>query len=428
MLPSLRVGKTALYRGIAVEVLELDGENSVIRVAKGIAPTVVKESELLPVVDAATLLRDNQLEHLTDEAWDKAEARAQAVRAYLAFGGEKKPFAGKLAKKINLKYRQFMRIVRAYEQHESVMALMPAARGRKPGTHALSAEVERVVDETVQEYWYQPERPTVSALMRRIETVCLQQELSPPSRKTVERRLAASQERALQAKRDGGKRARYQFEAMPGHATATAPLERVEIDHTLADTMVCSDDPQCDYVARPWITIAIDVFTRCVLGIYISFDAPSALSNALCMTHVVLPKDLEARFGVPLEWPMHGLPQTVVTDNGKDFQSKAFVRGCVEHNIEPRYRPVGSPHYGGTIERLIGTLVGRCHLLPGTTKRNVVARGDYDSAGKAAMTLSKFRMWFVEQILGDYHLIEHRKLRIPPAVAWARAMEVSHAR
>ena len=42
---------------------------------------------------------------------------------------------------------------------------------------------------------------------------------------------------------------------------------------------------------------------------------------------------------------------------------------------------------GGTIERVIGTLIGQCHLLPGTTKNSVRAKGDYDSKKHAAMTL-----------------------------------------
>jgi len=39
------------------------------------------------------------------------------------------------------------------------------------------------------------------------------------------------------------------------------------------------------------------------------------------------------------------------------------------------------------IERLIGTLMGRVHLLPGTTTSNVADRGDYDSAKSAGMNL-----------------------------------------
>ena len=112
-----------------------------------------------------------------------------------------------------------------------------------------------------------------------------------------------------------------------------------------------------------------------------------------------------------------------MVDNGKDFVSAAFRRGCSEHGIILSYRPAGSPHYGGSIERLIGTMVGQCHLLPGTTKNSVKAKGEYDSTKHAALTLRQARTWFVEQLLGRYHVKEHRMLRIPPIEAWKRALE-----
>src|SRR3546814_17382794 len=92
--------------------------------------------------------------------------------------------------------------------------------------------------------------------------------------------------------------------------------------------------------------MAIDVCTRCVLGIYIGFEPPSILSVALCLTHAVLLKNPAEEVGVPLDWSMHGKPKEIVVDNGKDFQSLAFQRGCAAHGINLHYRPVGSPHYG----------------------------------------------------------------------------------
>ncbi|MEP4962367.1 MAG: hypothetical protein ABJU19_24160 [Roseobacter sp.] len=44
-------------------------------------------------------------------------------------------------------------------------------------------------------------------------------------------------------------------------------------------------------------------------------------------------------------------------------------------------------HYGGHIERLIGTTMGAVHVLPGTTQSSPKDKGEYDSTGKAVMTL-----------------------------------------
>ena len=54
--------------------------------------------------------------------------------------------------------------------------------------------------------------------------------------------------------------------------------------------------------------------------------------------------------------------------------------GAEEYGIELIHRPVATPHYGGHIERLIGTMMGAVHLLPGTTFSDIGERGGYDSA------------------------------------------------
>jgi putative transposase len=40
-------------------------------------------------------------------------------------------------------------------------------------------------------------------------------------------------------------------------------------------------------------------------------------------------------------------------------------RGCREQVISLKFRLPLRPHFGGHIERLIGTLMGGVHLLPG---------------------------------------------------------------
>jgi putative transposase len=69
-------------------------------------------------------------------------------------------------------------------------------------------------------------------------------------------------------------------------------------------------------------------------------------------------------------------------DNADEFHARALKRGCQEHGIQLCYRPPLQPHYGGHIERLIGTLMKEMHLLPGTTFSSVKERGEYDSAAR----------------------------------------------
>jgi hypothetical protein len=67
----------------------------------------------------------------------------------------------------------------------------------------------------------------------------------------------------------------------------------------------------------------------------------------------------------------------------------ALPIGATRHTAGDR-RPVARPHFGGHIERLIGTLMGPVHLLPGSTDASPHARGGYDSEREARLTLPEF--------------------------------------
>ena len=60
---------------------------------------------------------------------------------------------------------------------------------------------------------------------------------------------------------------------------------------------------------------------------------------------------------------MHGQLTHLHLDSAKEFRSEALRRGCEQYGIAIDYRPVRTPQYGGHIERLIGTMMGKVHLL-----------------------------------------------------------------
>lgn len=66
-------------------------------------------------------------------------------------------------------------------------------------------------------------------------------------------------------------------------------------------------------------------------------------------------------------WGDQGLMDRLHLDNAREHHSKALKRGCRTYSIALEYRPRKRPHYGAHIERLIGTMMGAVHLLPGTT-------------------------------------------------------------
>lgn len=169
------------------------------------------------------------------------------------------------------------------------------------------------------------------------------------------------------------------------------------------------------------MTLAVDVASRMVAGFYLTLEAPSTVSVALAIQHIVQPKEpWLAGLGIDAEWPTSGFPDAIHVDNAKEFRSRALQRGAEEHGIELIHRPVATPHYGGHIERLIGTMMGAAHLLPGTTFSDIDERGGYDSAANATMTMDELERWMALEIV-RYHADRHGALGIPPLAAWHEA-------
>ena len=146
-----------------------------------------------------------------------------------------------------------------------------------------------------------------------------------------------------------------------------SPNHSNTVHNTPADVMVV-DEHDRQPIGRPWLTLALDVASRAVVGILVSLDAPSLVSVAMVLTHAVLPKaNWLADRELEVPWPMAGIPDLLHLDNAPEFDSELLRRGAQEYGMEIEHRPIGKPHFGGHIERLIGTMMGAVHLLPGTT-------------------------------------------------------------
>ena len=158
-----------------------------------------------------------------------------------------------------------------------------------------------------------------------------------------------------------------------------------------------------------------------VAGFYLTLEAPSTVSVALAIQHLVQPKEAWlGGLGIDAEWPTSGFPDAIHVDNAKEFRSRALRRGAEEYGIELIHRPIATPHYGGHIERLIGTMMGAVHLLPGTTFSGIEERGGYDSAANATMTMDELERWMALEIT-RYHADRHGTLGMPPLAAWHEA-------
>jgi putative transposase len=352
--------------------------------------------------------------------WELAKGWFVILEALLHSTGQKRSDVRIAADRIGCGLTWTYELLRRLRANARLTSLLPKKRGRRKGSLKLGSCCEEIVCTAINEVYLTRQQPTVSALMIEIRQRCLARALPPPSRRAVQRRIDQHSAAEVLRLRRGRKAARDRFGPVTGSFSAERPLAVVQIDHTLVDVMLV-DLVTREPIKRPWLTLAIDIHTRCVLGFSLSLDPPSATSVALCIAHAALPKDgwLAAR-RVDGTWPMFGLPKCLHLDNGQDFHSHALSRGCDQYGIELQYRPVKTPRYGGHIERLIGTFMGKVHLLPGTTFSNIAERGDLDPEATAALTLEELEQWLAIAVVGVYHETLHRGIGMTPSSAGAR--------
>lgn len=239
--------------------------------------------------------------------------------------------------------------------------------------------------------------------------------LKKPHINTLRHRISQLTAAEKASSRQGKKGKENYRPTMGKYPETLKPLEVVQIDHTILDVVIV-DDEQRLTIGRPTITLAIDVYSRMVTGFYISLEKPNTLVTGCCLTHSILDKrKWLADHNIEGEWPIYGLMDTIHTDNGKEFHSKSLQRACERYHINMVKRPVGTPRYGPHIERLFSTFnYAGIHALPGTTKSNIVEKGEYQSEKKAVLTLTELETWFTELVVNVYHKTIHSELGVTP--------------
>ncbi|MBK4723075.1 DDE-type integrase/transposase/recombinase [Azospirillum sp. YIM DDC1] len=335
---------------------------------------------------------------------DVPEGRTEAVEA--------------AAKSAGISTATLFRWIKLYRDGGQLSYLAPLRRGRAMPSR-LDAKVETIIQSVIDEYYLTRQQRSGTKAIEEVERRCRAAGLKPPHANSIRKRLRAVHPRDALAKRRGRKEARDKHGEVKGEfPEGRWPLDVVQIDHTLLD-LILVDEEFRQPIGRPWLTLAIDVFSRMVVGYHISLDAPSAFGVGLCLCHAFLPKEAELdRLGIKGEWPVWGIMTKIHADNGKDFRSATLKRSCEEYGIDIQWRPVRTPHFGGHIERLMGTVAKEIHALPGTTFANPKQRGEYDSDARSIMTLPEIRRWLVQFIVGVYHKREHRGIGMPPIERW----------
>lgn len=359
---------------------------------------------------------------MPEAAWVQARTRATVIGTLAARGSIGIIAADEAAAKLGISRRQVYVLLDRYRQGSGLVTDLAVRRstGGKGGNR-LPEPVEEIIRDLIRKRFLTRQKRSVAALYREISRACVAQGLKVPTRNTVARRIAMLNPVEVGRRREGADAVRQLQSAGGDVPVIGSILDQVQIDHTVIDLMIV-DERERQSIGRPYLTVAIDVVSRSLVGMVVTLEAPSAVSVGLCLAHAAGDKRpwLE-RLGVEAEWPMSGKPKLLYLDNAAEFKSEALRRGCEQHGVELAYRPVGRPHYGGIVERVIGTAMRQIHELPGTTFSNPVERRQYDSEKMAVLTLPELEKWLALAV-ASYHGTVHSTLVQTPAGRWAEGV------
>ncbi|WP_312700924.1 Mu transposase C-terminal domain-containing protein [Sedimentibacter sp.] len=205
---------------------------------------------------------------------------------------------------------------------------------------------------------------------------------------------------------------------------ALYPLHIVAIDHTPIDLEVI--DENTGYViGRPWLTLGIDLFSRCIWCMYIGFESDSVNRTRKALQHGIFSKFVKDKYNLENEWEVFGFPNNIMFDNITDFKSydiRRIITEIMRSNV--MYIPSKTPRYGGTIERYFRKVDDKfIHQLAGITKSNYNELGDYEPEKEAMLTLDNLTELLTHYIVDEYHYTQHSGLPLDSNIPMLRYKE-----
>ncbi len=379
---------------------------------------------------------DLKFSDLTEKEQREANRKYQYVKALKVNGINKvtEKSAGKTIKEVALElhekpphwqsvrgwYKSFM------ESGGKMRGLFPRHRFKGDREPKINPEVLDIIKQEAKRY-YRLNRPSMATIHRNVEEKVISHNLDyptdllkAPNYLTVRTRVLEELYQNKQKARQGPRAFQAELSSTRSGIKTTRVLERVEIDHTLMDIHVLHDDHNT-LLGRPNITVLIDHYSHMVLGFQLSFEKPSFASVAMACGNAFLPKEsFMESLGCNARWPAHGIPVSLVTDNGSEFWGKNFIAVADEIGSIFQYCPVRKGNYKSRVERFFG-IVNSMVLddLPGVVRKLGKSADEYDARQEAKITFSEFKRYFVKWLTEVYHDSPIEDSGMTPNELWA---------
>jgi len=209
-----------------------------------------------------------------------------------------------------------------------------------------------------------------------------------------------------------------------GRLRSSRPGEYVLMDSTRLD--VFAMEPVTLRWVRAELTIAMDLFTRCILGLRVTPVSTKSVDVASVLFEALSPPEVPEGWPPEAAWPYHGvpgtlvvhadaaegprfagpavLPDTIVVDHGSVYLSEHVTSACARLGISVQPARPYTPTDKSPAERFFRTLgEGLPEALPGYKGPDVFSRG------KDCELDAFFYLGELEAIIREWVAVYHRR-------------------
>lgn len=248
-------------------------------------------------------------------------------------------------------------------------------------------EIYQFLNQAIKEVYLKPEYRTCKDVQAFILGKLAEQGLSIdylPTLRTIQKHIKKLDPYIILKAKKGSRIASKAFQAAGQSIKSPFALYMVEIDTHYLDIIVI--DPKTNVaLGRPFLACAIDVYSRAIVGTYISMYPPSAA------TTLAVIKDMITR---PISGLPGGVPSIIIPDNGVEFKNNSLSRICEQLKITLTPSQIGTPNNKPHIERFFSTLThGILQKIQGTTFSSPFEKGNYDSSKFAQLTIEQIKKY-----------------------------------
>ncbi|MBO9481993.1 hypothetical protein [Salinisphaera sp. G21_0] len=202
----------------------------------------------------------------------------------------------------------------------SILGLYPANRKKGNRKSRLKKEVDECIQKAIT--YYQNElRPDAKDAYDRLEEYIVEansirhedDKLVIPSYRSFLGRLEKVAPYEIAKSRRGKRKADIEYNSVKDGVVTERVMERVCVDHTKLDLFVIDSETLIP-LGRPWLTLAVDEYSRSIVGAYISFRDPDFIVLIKLIRNILEDKQyIKEKYPfIENDWACYGCPEVFV--------------------------------------------------------------------------------------------------------------------